>query len=439
MLTDTRALGKPEVQKTTYTLQSGTNFVLSITDQLNRRTDFTYDSFGNHLTRTQLANTSQPATTTWTYESTFNQVARTNLSAAIATASYNAANQQLTLGNTSLSYDLDGNLTLLTDPSVTTTYTWNGRNQLTSLSGPGGLSASFTHDAAHRLNKTLNGAATKFVLLGSSVVQERLGSGTVKATLFPGLGMDEVFGRTEGTVNNWFLPDGLGSTLGITDTNGVVQTQYPSDPFGQTTVTGATSTNTFAFTGRENDGTGLYYYRNCYYHPGLQRFVSEDPSGFAGGVNPYVYVKNNPMNAIDPLGPGNLLFGVGGSAVMSGGVEGSGGIAINSTSGEAVRFATVGTGIGLNVSSDIFVGYTKGDDLKELEGPTRDVNYVAGPFSVTLIYNVQGDTFLGGTLGYGPSLTYYGESETVDYTQLLLPLSLEDFENNGALPAPVCQ
>jgi RHS repeat-associated protein len=106
-------------------------------------------------------------------------------------------------------------------------------------------------------------------------------AGQLKPTLFPGLGIDEVFGRTEGTVNNWFLPDGVGSTLDITDPNGVVQTQYTYDPFGQTTVTGATSTNPFEFTGRENDGTGLYYYRNRYYHSGLQWFVSEDPSGDA--------------------------------------------------------------------------------------------------------------------------------------------------------------
>ncbi|MGH7966667.1 MAG: RHS repeat-associated core domain-containing protein, partial [Candidatus Binatia bacterium] len=75
-------------------------------------------------------------------------------------------------------------------------------------------------------------------------------------------------------------------------------------PFGRTTVTGAASSNSQQFTGRENDGlTGLYYYRARYYHPVLQRFLSEDPIGFAGGdVNLYAYVGNNPISFVDPLG-----------------------------------------------------------------------------------------------------------------------------------------
>ena len=82
-----------------------------------------------------------------------------------------------------------------------------------------------------------------------------------------------------------------------------MQGQYTYEPFGKTTVTGVVSTNAFKYTGREDDGTGLYYYRARYYHPGLQRFISEDPIGFNGGdVNLYGYVGNDPLNLIDPLG-----------------------------------------------------------------------------------------------------------------------------------------
>ena len=40
-----------------------------------------------------------------------------------------------------------------------------------------------------------------------------------------------------------------------------------------------------------------------YYNPAMRRFISEDPIRFRGGdVNWYAYVKNNPVNFIDPFG-----------------------------------------------------------------------------------------------------------------------------------------
>jgi RHS repeat-associated protein len=50
------------------------------------------------------------------------------------------------------------------------------------------------------------------------------------------------------------------------------------------------------------------YCRARYYHPGLQRFISEDPIGFAGGdISLYGYVGNSPTNLIDPTGQFILL------------------------------------------------------------------------------------------------------------------------------------
>ena len=67
---------------------------------------------------------------------------RTGLPQAIASTAYNAANHQTTFGDKTLTYDNNGNLSTVTDSGGTTTYTWNARNQLTGVSGPG-VSASF--------------------------------------------------------------------------------------------------------------------------------------------------------------------------------------------------------------------------------------------------------------------------------------------------------
>ena len=69
---------------------------------------------------------------------------------------------------------------------------------------------------------------------------------TPVANLLTGLGIDEVFTRTDAAGGRAFFTDGLGSTLALM--NGTTaSTQYTYEPFGKTTFTGATSTNAFQF------------------------------------------------------------------------------------------------------------------------------------------------------------------------------------------------
>lgn len=75
----------------------------------------------------------------------------------------------------------------------------------------------------------------------------------------------------------------MGSTLALVDQTGTVQATLTYDPLGATTVTGSPGANMLTYTGREDDGTELKYYRARYYHPGPQRFIGEDPIEFAGG------------------------------------------------------------------------------------------------------------------------------------------------------------
>ncbi|MGH7302573.1 MAG: RHS repeat-associated core domain-containing protein [Candidatus Rokuibacteriota bacterium] len=53
------------------------------------------------------------------------------------------------------------------------------------------------------------------------------------------------------------------------------------------------------FSGQTRSGR---YCRARYYHPDLQRFISEDPVGFARGFHLYAYVENNPVLYKDPFG-----------------------------------------------------------------------------------------------------------------------------------------
>ena len=46
----------------------------------------------------------------------------------------------------------------------------------------------------------------------------------------------------------------------------------------------------------------LQYSNARYYDPSLERFISEDPIGYRGGINLYEYVGDRPTNATDPTG-----------------------------------------------------------------------------------------------------------------------------------------
>ncbi len=224
--------------------------------------------------------------------------ARTNFPAALTSATYNADNELTKWGSASVSYDANGNM--LSDG--TNTYTWDGRNQLSTFT-KSRTTNRFQYDAyGRRIQKTVGGATTSFLYDGANPVQELSGA-TPTANLLTSLGVDTYLTRTDSAGTRDFLPDALGSTAALTDSNGAVQTSYGYEPFGNGTSSGSASTNTYQFTGRENDGTGLDYYRARYYNPTFQRFVSQDPIGFGGGdPNSYAYVGQSPDNFTDPSG-----------------------------------------------------------------------------------------------------------------------------------------
>lgn len=219
------------------------------------------------------------------------------LPAAMTAAAYDVANQLIQFNSAILTYDANGNL--ISDG--VNTYTWDALNQLETISGPN-LFASFTYDAlGRRISKTVGGVTTQFLYDGQDIVAEIQG-GAVSVTYLRSLNIDESFVRQSVNGNEYYHVDALGSTLALTNSAGAVTTTYAYEPFGRTQITG-TSGNPFQYTGRENDGTGLYYYRARYYSPTYHRFLQEDPIGFAGGdVNLYGYVLGNPVSWIDPLG-----------------------------------------------------------------------------------------------------------------------------------------
>jgi RHS repeat-associated protein len=221
--------------------------------------------------------------------------ARTGRPQPVTTTSYDPANQQRVFGGGPLEYDANGNLA----HDGTSAYTWDSRNRLVGITGP--TPGAFHYDGlGRRVSRTVNGRATAYLHDGLNVIQEYTDAGLT--ALLTGLGIDQHLMRIHREGIEAILADALGSTVALTDGAGEIATEYTYEPFGATTINGPPTGNGFTYTGREDDGTALKYYRARYYHPGLQRFISEDPIGLKGGINVYAYTFNSPLNLTDPTG-----------------------------------------------------------------------------------------------------------------------------------------
>ncbi|MEX3774928.1 RHS repeat-associated core domain-containing protein [Pseudomonas sp. MYb118] len=109
------------------------------------------------------------------------------------------------------------------------------------------------------------------------------------------------------------LSDHLGSSTLELDEKAGVLTQEHYYAFGGTACWAGKSAlvakyKINRYSGKERDGTGLYYYGHRYYAPWLLRWLSADPLGMVDGPNVYLAFKNNPVKFVDPEGTVLLNF-----------------------------------------------------------------------------------------------------------------------------------
>jgi RHS repeat-associated protein len=288
------------------------------------RQRFTYDD-ANRLLSIEYRNPDDSLidAISYGYDAAGRRVTETRGTAALAdsafTATYDEADRMSSVtlmpsGETFLlSYDDNGNLAskLATgNPAIQTFYTWDSRNRLTGIAGPG-ISASFEYDPlSRRAARTVNGTTTRYVYDGAQAFGEVTNGAQVGQ--LTGLGLDEAIARHASQGARIFLTDALNSVFAQTREDRSLQNYYSYSPYGEVSALGPDEGNSIQYTARENDLTGLYYYRARYYDPVLKRFISEDPLGVAGGdLNLAAYVRGNPISLTDPTGEVAPIFLIG--------------------------------------------------------------------------------------------------------------------------------
>ena len=227
----------------------------------------------------------------------------------------NSLNQYVEVNDINFIYDKNGNLLSSTGAPV-----YDCENRLVGLMTGKNVSYKYNYAGRRVVKSRFNPqpyTITQYTYDGEQIIADyNAFSGVLVRKYVYGPGIDEpicMIDVQNGNAMYYYHYDGLGSVVALSNDNAQIVETYSYEVFGKTTIKDANGTilltrasafgNPFMFTGREYDSeTGLYYYRARYYRPEIGRFMQVDPLEYRAGLNLYAYVKNNPVNLIDPYG-----------------------------------------------------------------------------------------------------------------------------------------
>ena len=188
----------------------------------------------------------------------------------------------------------------------TWTYTWQNGRQLQKMQ-KSGVTAEFVYNAdGLRVQKTVNGVATKYTLHGKNVVH--MTSGADELHFFYDAQNKPAVVIFNG-IAYAYLYDLQGDVIGLVDNNGTQMVSYTYDAWGKMLSKTGTLASTlgtiqpFRYRGYALDEeTELYYNQSRFYNPSIARFITADTTGVLTASlksltekNLFAYCDNNPV------------------------------------------------------------------------------------------------------------------------------------------------
>ena len=287
---------------------------------VNSKYEYTYDNLGRRTTMTtlegvfkygydaigQLTSVITPTnrTITYTYDAAGNRIGVTD-SGVTTNYTTNNLNQYSNVGNGVYTYDTDGNLISKTQGGQTSNYTYDAESRLVKVVTPSGTWDYEYDGLGNRTATIFNGQKTEYLVdpFGLGDVVGEYNNNSLVANYTHGIGL---VSRVNGNNSNYYDADAIGSTVGLTATDGSYVNKYSYLPFGEDLTKIEAVANPFEYVGQwgvTDEGNGLDFMRARFYDSSLGRFTSVDPINLAGGdTNFYRYVFNSPNTLIDPSG-----------------------------------------------------------------------------------------------------------------------------------------
>ncbi len=333
-ITGVNVTAGPNAGATSYTLDA--LYRLTAVDAPGMANDegYSYDRLGNRLIATRGSTTAGASGTGITSRYAIYTAASQTGMVAGYTPGYRNRLKEIRLGSTGgtlesgFTFDHEGRLAGQTG-STPRTLTWDAKGRLKTLT-QGGKTETYRYDPMdHRIGRSGGNLGNLDYYLEGEHLESVEQSGALQEKYFRGSTVDEL---VAGYVSQggkltplFFQHDHLMGVAAQTKPNGGTQGSLAYTAFGETLATTGTPWWRLKYTGREDDGTGLYYYRARYYDPKFG-FISEDPIRFAAGPSFYAYVGNNPINANDPSGHaamqvGGAVVGAVGGLIVQGGID----------------------------------------------------------------------------------------------------------------------
>jgi len=269
----------------------------SVTPAYSGNTAYTYDS------RSELTNES--STQIGGYSNSYVYDGAGNATQFKSTSNiYNSNNQE------SSNYDGEGNPLYFGAANLT----FDAEDRLTQVGSA--LTSGYRYDDLRAWKQSSVGR-TYFVYNGEVPVCELDSAGAVQAVnTFGAVGL---ISRHTSIGSTYYAFDIQGNTTIRMNSAGTVLDDGICDAFGASSRT-ASTTDPYAGYGARNGyykdwETGLELLTFRYYDPSRGRFLTRDPVGFTGGINPYCYVGNRPITHSDSSG---LAEGSGNGGVIGG-------------------------------------------------------------------------------------------------------------------------
>ena len=296
--------GNGEDKVTEYAYDS-LNRLSEVTEDDGTRTEYSFDAWGN------IAEKAYHHPSDYVFES--GDVSISGVTEHTVSYVYDEANRLLSetesvtgsadfSGVRTYAYDDAGNLTGRTTSgdygAKSESYVYDAFGKLIKYLENGEEKASYKYNGSgQRVEKTVNGAKTKYYWDGANIKNEGTASSVNVTNYF---GANGVFARKSGSVTNVLYKNGHGDTVLLTNGSTVVR-DYDYDAYGKEKGISSADENPFRYSGEYFDSeTSFIYLRNRYYDPSSARFISEDP--IRDGYNWYAYCGGNPITKIDPWG-----------------------------------------------------------------------------------------------------------------------------------------